>query len=314
MASIRANGTVWDKWNPGGSGSNFQLGQILSPLEPHKNEILVVSGVNGYDHRFSMRRASGHDGFRNALADISQGTTLDRHLESIIYKNIPPGGPSSMQIWASRGNQIFGNAIFSRRNGQLTSMLLSPIQAFNKAFPSYFNPGNNGSGNPQQQADEVKHRYEKRLSYLDSVNRDLASMKKYLSGEELTKINTDFDVIRDIEKRVQQQFDEIKRTGAVPTNTCQKPKVENYNGNDILKAAELYYLVLAAAFACQRTRIGAIAFNSIYSMNVISNRVPGHLRKYTTSKTWHNLAHWNEGSGPESGKTRHSSLLRAGHG
>src|ERR1700733_8680901 len=39
------HGAVMDKWTPVGTGTNFEFSPILSPLEPFRNRVTVVSGL-----------------------------------------------------------------------------------------------------------------------------------------------------------------------------------------------------------------------------------------------------------------------------
>ena len=39
------NGVVIDKWTPAAEGSAFEFSPILKPIEPFRNQLLVVSGL-----------------------------------------------------------------------------------------------------------------------------------------------------------------------------------------------------------------------------------------------------------------------------
>ena len=39
------HGATMDKWTPAATGSRFELSEILAPLEPFKDQLCVVSGL-----------------------------------------------------------------------------------------------------------------------------------------------------------------------------------------------------------------------------------------------------------------------------
>src|SRR5262245_45938154 len=41
-----ANGTIPGNWTPAGGESDFTLGPILAPLEPHKQDLLILQGLD----------------------------------------------------------------------------------------------------------------------------------------------------------------------------------------------------------------------------------------------------------------------------
>jgi len=41
-----ANGTIYNQWLPQGSGANFTLSPILTPLAPFQNRLLMLDGIN----------------------------------------------------------------------------------------------------------------------------------------------------------------------------------------------------------------------------------------------------------------------------
>ena len=40
------HGAIMDKWSPAGTGTSFELSPILQPLEPFRNQMLVLSGIS----------------------------------------------------------------------------------------------------------------------------------------------------------------------------------------------------------------------------------------------------------------------------
>src|SRR5262245_15037322 len=51
------HGTVYDNWAPQGTETDFKLSRILTPLEPHKRKVTVISGLA---LRLGLLEASPH--------------------------------------------------------------------------------------------------------------------------------------------------------------------------------------------------------------------------------------------------------------
>src|SRR5262245_22708387 len=42
------NGVIYDKWLPKGVGREFEFSPILSPLEPFRDNVLLITGLESY--------------------------------------------------------------------------------------------------------------------------------------------------------------------------------------------------------------------------------------------------------------------------
>src|SRR5215472_5701620 len=85
------HGAVMNNWTPIGEGADFDVNQTLKPLEPFKNQLVVISnlahqnaapagpGDNGGDHtRSPAVFLNGVHPKRTDGADIRAGTTIDQ--------------------------------------------------------------------------------------------------------------------------------------------------------------------------------------------------------------------------------------------
>ena len=52
------NGIVMENWTPASEGSGFALSPILQPLAPFQDRLVVVTGLNNYDHHQSHETGS----------------------------------------------------------------------------------------------------------------------------------------------------------------------------------------------------------------------------------------------------------------
>jgi len=83
------HGAVMDKWTPATEGAGFEFTPILKPLEPFRNQLLVVTGLankaaesqgdGGGDHaRSAPSFLSGVHPLRTEGEDVRAGTTIDQ--------------------------------------------------------------------------------------------------------------------------------------------------------------------------------------------------------------------------------------------
>src|SRR5262245_5779605 len=66
------NGIAMRHWTPSGTGSTFELSQILKPLAPFREQLLVVSGLNG----------AGGDAHVGASTEFLTGVRAGREIGS----------------------------------------------------------------------------------------------------------------------------------------------------------------------------------------------------------------------------------------
>src|SRR5262245_53290615 len=80
------NGMAMEYWTPKGEGSNFELSPILAPMEPYKNQMLVLSGIRsswnyihaGASGSFLTGTTRGGKTEVEIIADVSMDQLLAR--------------------------------------------------------------------------------------------------------------------------------------------------------------------------------------------------------------------------------------------
>src|SRR5689334_18574771 len=66
------NGTIADAWRPSGTGTDFTLGEILAPLAPYKDDLVILRGLEVE----SSYHGPGDDSHWNAMGHMLTGTEL----------------------------------------------------------------------------------------------------------------------------------------------------------------------------------------------------------------------------------------------
>jgi hypothetical protein len=206
------NGIIMDKWTPQGEGSLGELPAILKPLEPFRDQIAVLSGLDlkcanqlpgegGGDHaRGAAAFLTGVHPVPTQGANMSMGISMDQvaaqHLASETQL-------ASLEL-ALDDNDLVGtcdvnfscaysNTISWRGPTTPLPMENKPRLVFERLF------GDSDSSDP---ALRMKRMREDR-SILDSVIEGAAKLTSGLGPNDRRKLNEWTDAIRDIERRIQ---------------------------------------------------------------------------------------------------------------
>ncbi len=91
-------GTVIESWRPTGTETNFQMGPILSPLEPIKKQITVLDGLEIQ----AAREGYGHPHTRGMAGLLTGRPTTMGPYETCGGKSGFPTGPSVDQVIAAK--------------------------------------------------------------------------------------------------------------------------------------------------------------------------------------------------------------------
>jgi hypothetical protein len=251
------NGANMADWTPKGVGKDFELPMILQPLEPVKNELLVLSGLahdkakaNGDgagDHaRASATFLTGCQARKTSGADIAVGVSADQLAAQRIGKLTRF---ASLELGCDRGQQA-GNCdsgyscAYSYNISWKTPSTPLPAEVdprlvFDRLF-SNNHPGENAEVRARRQ------RYHK--SILDFVLDDAKKLRSNLGVTDQRKLDEYMTAVRELETRVEKAE---KFSAALPDVTKPNGIPQTYQDH-----IRLMYDVLALAFQTDSTRIG----------------------------------------------------------
>jgi hypothetical protein len=265
------NGTIRDTWLPigitdsfTGMTEDFTLGPILTPLAPFQSVLTVVDGIEIY-----AGGAAGnphHLGFGCGLTavDLVDGQYLDN--EGNLYGS--HGGPTVDQVVADalapptpyhtlelgvQAGSLYANTSMSKLAARGPTQLLPPeIDPF-KVFDRVFG----GSLTPEELA---KVRADQ-ASVLDFAFRDLERLTPKLSSEERGRLELHMESVRAVETRLQ-----------TVGGQCDPPDpgapLDIWDNDNFPLIADLQLDLLAAALACDQTRIATFMFSECGSQTV----------------------------------------------
>jgi hypothetical protein len=206
---VAMNRTV-NYWRPAQDGSAFEFSPILKPLEPLRDHITVVSGLNhrqaeafsdgGGDHsRASASWLSGVHPKQAEGADVRAAKTVDQIVADTIGKEtqLP-----SLELAIDRGDLV-GNCDNGYSCVYVNTLSwrtpTTPLPAENNpavVFERLFGDG----GRPADRLREVQNDQ----SILDAVTEDVARLGRVIGPADRARVDEYLDSVREIERRVRQ--------------------------------------------------------------------------------------------------------------
>jgi hypothetical protein len=252
------NGILMNQWTPTAAGPDFDLPRILAPLAPHRENVLVLSGLaqntgrplgdDAGDHaRASATYLTGVHPKKTDGAGICAGISVDQVAASHIgtTSRFP-----SIELACEDGRMVgncdsgyscaYNNTLSWRTASTPLPPEVNPRAVFERLFGAI-------DENP---VDRLK-RQRNETSILDYVLDDTRRLTAQLGASDRGKIDEYFTSVREIERRIQfAENDDQQSTTAAPS--IQKP---GSVPADYASYAKLMFDLMAAAFQTGATRV-----------------------------------------------------------
>jgi hypothetical protein len=294
-----------DSWLPPAADLS-RLSPILEGLAPHKDKVLVLSGIDNVLSDGNVVPSNGHNfSSRSLLTCMPTKPALDaagnlRAGPPECVEGTPAGGPSFeyflANTWQSEvlnlrvGERNAGHARSFRMDGTLDEGISSPLMAFDRLFRGRVSTAGAGAaaatGTPEERLRS------KRKSILDAVKGNFDSTLSKMGTEDRQRLQQHADHIRQFETgltRVAQVMCDNPRapgTAGLPAN-FEQPEGRY---DDVIANAQAE--LVATAFSCNAARVAHIHFT-----NVGDNTFPwlNGGRDFIGSG-WHNVVHIDQGT------------------
>ena len=248
------NGTLHERWAPTGTESDFQLTEILSPLEYYKDQMCILAWL---------------EFVRQGLGDVHQMGMACLWTGNQLNPGDFGGGDGGSAGWAGAASidqaiaQQLGDATpyrsleFGVQNGGATNWSRmcyagsdAPIAAENSP-EAMFTRLFADLGVDTSELDRIKA---ERRSVLDLVGSDLASLQNKYSSADKQKIDAHLEAIREIERR-----------NDLATPTCEPPMQDyglDFNANANFPAvSRLMIDKMVMSLACDLTRVASLQWS-----------------------------------------------------
>jgi len=249
------NGILMDQWTPSAVGANFELPRILAPLAPHRDNVLVLSGLaqntgrplgdTAGDHaRASATYLTGVHPVKTDGAGISAGISVDQVAASHVGA---ASRFSSIELACEDGRLVgncdsgyscaYNNTLSWRTPSTPLPPEVNPRAVFEQLFGAL-------DENP---ADRLKRQRDE-TSILDYVLNDTRRLASQLGGSDRGKMDEYLTSVREIERRI--QLAEADRNQ--PVASFGKPSGVPA---DFADYARLMFDLMTVAFQTNATRV-----------------------------------------------------------
>jgi hypothetical protein len=202
------NGAIVDEFFPKSFGTNWEFTPILKPLEPFKNQLVVVKnltrshpGSQVGDHAVSVGGyLTGVWPKRTEAEDVYANTTIDQ----VVAKQIGQDTPlPSLEVATEDFTGYVGacspgfscaylNTIAWSSPTTPLPMEINPRTVFERLF-----------GQAGTAASRATHSRQQK-SILDSITAEATDLRRSLGTRDRTRVNEYLDNLREIERRIQQ--------------------------------------------------------------------------------------------------------------
>src|SRR5438105_12781689 len=204
QAFYTPNGMAMEYWTPKGVGKDFELSPIMEPLAPYKNQMIALSGIKanwnyihaGASGSFLTGTARGGTNEIEIIADVSMDQLLARHFASdtqVASLELSMDAPANAGACTGQLSCVYTHTLSWKSPTQPLPMEWNPRAVFERLFGD--------TGSTDRAAREARLRQHK--SILDSVAEKLASLRKELGPQDVSKVDEYSEAVRDVERRIQ---------------------------------------------------------------------------------------------------------------
>lgn len=266
MAWMVPNGMVMPDWTPTTTGTDWAMTPILAPLEPIRNKIMVLTGLDNQKTAVPGNPPGDHGAGTGMLLNMIPvyGHTNDPARTSIDQVLLPAlnnaacGAPflPSLNIGLQGDNGLcdrtscdFSRAI-SWIKGRPQPNIYDPRALFDRMFMGF------SSGMDSMNDAEAARRRAEHKSVLDAVLSDIDSLNVKLSSSDRRKLDEYATALRELEQRIDNSGTGV--VCEVPERPAASPPLNQERGitpsTIVERHTAIFVDLMALAFTCDITR------------------------------------------------------------
>lgn len=241
---------------PEQTGKEYKLSTLLEPLESHRNDFTIFSGL---DHK----APNGHGAWSNFLCGQNPGSySLDQIVANQVGRN---SRFPSIQLSAGKASRTMSHT----KQGVALPMIQRPSVLYSKLFTS-----------PKDKA-RSEYLLRSGQSSLDLVLEDANRLKNSVSSRDKAKLDEYFDSLREVEKRISRQIHSVGEP--VPETDYQLPDYDPVAPTLQLEAETLMYDLMALALETDSTQVMSLFIGGLGQVFTIGGK--------TLQAGYHALSH-----------------------
>ncbi len=256
------NGSIPSEWSPDGGETDFTMRRILAPLEPYRDKLLILDGIDGRStssgpgdghqkgmgHMLTGRELLPGDtgGGCDSCAPVSwaSGISVDQDIANHI------GGDTafrSLELGVRNGNS---NNVWTRMCYRGASEPLPPDDDPYAVFERVF-------GDLTADPFGLERRRAMRQSVVDYLNQDYADLQSRVAREDALRMEQHIQGIRDIERRL---------TAGNLGASCAAPdlggRIDLSDINNMPAIGTMQMDLATMALACDLTRVVSLQWTN----------------------------------------------------
>ena len=241
-----SHGPAMDKWTSSGSGADFKLSPILSPLEPYKKYVSSLGNLEnastaGSVHSFTPSTWLSCTRPETGRTRAHMAVTLDQIISKVISQDTPlPSMEVSSEtiVQQSAGNNSIYTTLSFRDADSPLPMETNPRKVFLQLF---------GEGdNPQERA-AISNQTG---SILDMILDDTKKLQGRIGGGDRAVLDGYLESVREIERRAQV-------ASAKDMSSLKIPNAPVGEQDDFGEQVKLMFDLIALAYQADLTRVVA---------------------------------------------------------
>lgn len=244
-------------WKPAADGRDFAFSQILKPVEAHRNQLLVLSGLADNvtvplpgegvgDHaRASSTWLTGVHVKKTEGPDIRAGVSMDQLAAQKLGKEtqlasleMSVDSVETLGACDAGYSCAYTNTVSWRTPTTPLPMENDPRAVFERLFGA-----SDSTGSAARLA-----RLEEDRSILDLVTEKVAGLQRSLGAGDRTRLNEYLEAVRDVERRIKTA--ETQSTRELPVVDQPAGIPDSFEGH-----AKLMFDLLTLAYQCDLTRV-----------------------------------------------------------
>jgi hypothetical protein len=245
------HGKIHSQWTPVTQGDGFEFTPILKPLEPFREQLCVVSGLDGPKDPAAGGHATAPAMWLTGISpkktegvDVRNETTIDQIIAKAVGQDTPL---PSLELATEDFTGFVGacdvgysctymNTISWQGPTTPLPMEINPRVVFERLF--------GGAGTVDERLDRMRTR----RSILDSVSRSASTLQQGLGARDRSRLTEYLEHIREIERRISRSEQSTGSDLAVPAAPIGPPDgFEEHVG--------LMFDLVAVAFEADITRV-----------------------------------------------------------
>jgi len=260
------NGIMRDVWLPRTAGANFEMTPVLKQLAPFRDQLLVLSGLDGGKDEVSGHVAGSSMWLTGAmpkksLNDVQLGVSVDQVIAKELGKDTQL---ESLELCIENAAELAGqssggyNAAYTNTISWRSPTTPLPCEHQPRAvFERLFGDGD--STDPAVRLGQIR----RRRSILDFVSLEINRLLKGFDAGDRSKLSEFLDAIRDVEKRIQK----AEQQGSVKLPEIERPTgIPPYEEH-----AKLMFDLQVLAYQTDMTRVVTFMLSREFSVLVYDN-------------------------------------------